>query len=208
MLIKKFFLIILLIDIALLSSNCKKKSSLDPQGKKTYENIFEAVISGDCEAVNEFLSYVEVDIKDNMGQTPLHDAAAYGQFEVAKLLIDKGANVNTTNKMGGTPIGACTMGRGRFLDVAELLIEHGAQINVRDKNGPTALHKSVINGQPKMIELLLENGADPTIKSNGQTPLDLAEVLTKTDFRRGSSMYKRRDKFEECRKILQEFSSK
>src|SRR5882762_6488923 len=42
--------------------------------------------------------------QDNGGSTPLHHAAGFGTVATLKLLLDKGANVNATNRMGSTPL--------------------------------------------------------------------------------------------------------
>lgn len=48
-------------------------------------------------------------------------------------------------------------------------------INHRDTNGNTILHHASMNGNDRIVELLLDNGADESIKNNeGKTPSDLA----------------------------------
>lgn len=45
----------------------------------------------------------EVDCKDSHGDTPLHYAVRLGRIEIAKLLIEKGANVHCKGRWGKTP---------------------------------------------------------------------------------------------------------
>jgi len=69
------------------------------------------------------------------GATPLHMAVLSDQREVARFLIDKGANINASAKdeYGGTPLHwAAVLGR---VEMARQLIDAGANVNVRDKNG-------------------------------------------------------------------------
>lgn len=89
---------------------------------------------------------------------------SYVHTAIAKLLIEKGANVNRTNKDNYTPlIQAADNGKkliciasgvrwfsyhfftGRT-DLAELLIEKGAVLNFANKDGVTALMYSSRNG--------------------------------------------------------------
>lgn len=60
------------------------------------------------------------------------------------------------------PISACVGGNA---DVAELLLRCGAEIDARDRDGKTALMIAVINGQQKLVELLLEKRADLNVKN-------------------------------------------
>jgi ankyrin repeat protein len=62
---------------------------------------------------------------DNIDCTPLHLASMYGHFEIARLLIVHGANVNASDKCSHTPLDLAT-----FLERAEivrLLVEHGVE---------------------------------------------------------------------------------
>lgn len=68
---------------------------------------------------------------------------------------------------------------GGSLDVAELLLARGAEIEMQHYLGTTALHLAAAHGQPDMVALLLERGADPHRRGRkfdrqGQTPRDLA----------------------------------
>ena len=58
------------------------------------------------------------------GRTPLHWAASYNSLDVARLLIDRGAEVDARDEDGRTPLHYAA--RPSCLDVARLLIEHGA----------------------------------------------------------------------------------
>eukprot|EP00966_Prymnesium_polylepis_P055652 1287293-Prymnesium_polylepis.1 len=56
--------------------------------------------------------------------TPLSEAACGGQLEVCRLLLKHGADVNTQNEQGRSPLW-----RAAFMDrrdCVELLLEHGA----------------------------------------------------------------------------------
>ncbi|MCY1019326.1 ankyrin repeat domain-containing protein [Pyxidicoccus sp. MSG2] len=46
-----------------------------------------------------------VDARDNGGGTPLHSAASYGYAPITELLLARGAEVNTLDKLGRTPLG-------------------------------------------------------------------------------------------------------
>lgn len=63
----------------------------------------------------------------NAGWTCLHIATAYGIQPIVERLVKAGANVNTTNSFGYSPLlEACHRG---FTSIAKILIEHGASLS-------------------------------------------------------------------------------
>lgn len=76
---------------------------------------------------------VQVDPKDNEGKTPLNCAAGNGYYDVCKVLIKHGADVNTHDQMGMTPyINAVWNHKEK---VARLLFDHNCSLrNVEDCN--------------------------------------------------------------------------
>ena len=57
------------------------------------------------------------------------------------------------------------------MDVARVLIEAGADVNKQGEHGRTALHMAAAWGHADTVQLLLENGANPTIVDEaGMTP--------------------------------------
>ncbi len=93
--------------------------------------------------------------------------------EIVRLLLDAGAMVDLADDRGFTPL-HCAAGHGRVndraKDIAATLLAAGADPNARshDPYGYTPLHEV---STAAMVRLLLDAGADPSIRSNaGQTP--------------------------------------
>ena len=87
------------------------------------------------------------------GETPLHRAVKYGQSEVVKSLISKGADVNVKNTNGDTPV-QILAGNFKveskypqnFVEVAKLFIENGTlDINSKNSDGETFLYSMIVN---------------------------------------------------------------
>jgi ankyrin repeat protein len=103
---------------------------------------------------------------------------------VAKLLIEKGADVNAKDKYDIPPLHKA-LEKG-LVDIAKLLIDKGADINAKCKHDRTSLHFAAYNGLKDMVELLLAKGADTTVRTTDGdcyncTPLDWAKVQNKTE---------------------------
>jgi ankyrin repeat protein len=107
-------------------------------------------------------------------------ATAMGCTEIARLLIDKGADVRKKYKNGSTPLMiAAYTGR---TEIAGLLIGKGTDIEAANEAGWTALMYSIIGKETELMRQLLDGGADISVRNNsGQTALDLSEIHNRPD---------------------------
>jgi ankyrin repeat protein len=103
-------------------------------------------------------------------ESPLMLAAINNQLQLAKVLIERGADVN---KAGWTPLHyAATKGHR---DMMRLLMDHEAYIDSESENGTTPLMMAAYYASPLTVKLLLEEGADPTLVNNANvSALDMA----------------------------------
>lgn len=136
-------------------------------------------------------------------ETPLHWAASSDDVEVARALIDGGADLEVTGASigGGTPLDNA-IGYGCW-QVARLLVERGARVEglgdaaalgmfsrvdeLRTASPPSqqeltdALWAACHGGQRRMADYLLSLGAElngtPSWCDSGSTPLDAADSL-------------------------------
>ncbi|MDQ2711825.1 MAG: ankyrin repeat domain-containing protein [Acidobacteriota bacterium] len=140
-------------------------------------DVFTKCAAGHTEAV---LEEIDADPKllesrSSDGWTPLHLAAFFGHPELAKALLNRGANVDarSTNAMKNTPLHAAAAGRN--VNVIRLLLENGADVDAIQHGGWTGLHSAAQTGDREMAEVLLTGGADVAARAdNNQCALDLA----------------------------------
>lgn len=90
-------------------------------------------------------------------ETPLF-VAAQKNYEVAKLLIDHGADVNGRGEYGMTVL--MNAAKEGNLDIVKALVENGADINARDESGNTAFMVAASNNRLDIINYLHDQGAD------------------------------------------------
>lgn len=104
------------------------------------------------------------DLAQKFRYTPLHSAAWRGHAEVTLLLLEKGAEVNSTGIDGGTPL-IFAVGGGH-LDVTKVLLEKGAKVDLPGGNGETPVHLAAARGHREIYKLLLVKGAKLQILKN------------------------------------------
>ncbi|KAI0297331.1 hypothetical protein BC826DRAFT_951623 [Russula brevipes] len=147
--------------------------------------LYYAVLCGFTELARHLIVAHQEDVNAKCGTqgTPLHAASSEGHLDAVRVLLEHGANMNTTDKRKRTPLCSAhnadidippnspefllhvASSRGQA-EVVGLLLQHNADVNARDISKWTPLHWASINGHPKVVRLLLEYGAD----ANAQTP--------------------------------------
>ncbi len=121
-----------------------------------FSSIHSAAMSGDIQAVKEFLSAgTDVNAKTEFGGTPLHYAVSK---EIIELLIANGADVNAKGLDDYTLLHYAA--RSGDVETAELLISNGADVNVKVGTGfiDTPLDVAEYNGQKEIADLLRKHG--------------------------------------------------
>ncbi len=111
---------------------------------------------------------------DNNGNAPLYSAARLGKIEIARMLIDAGADVNIQNEEEDTPLHIAT--RWCNIKTIKLLLDSGADVNIKNKKGWTPLHSTLaIEYLDKLTLLLSVPDIDLNVQdTEGWTPLHWA----------------------------------
>jgi ankyrin repeat protein len=121
-----------------------------------------------------------VDAPNKDHTTHLHSACYFGRLEVARELLDYGADANAQNIRGETPLHLVSRGQHDTheggVGVVQLLLERSANVNAQDKGCITPLHLACYYGRLEIAGALLYNGARLGVNTKdelGQTPLHL-----------------------------------
>jgi len=140
-------------------------------------SLFEAAAAGKFDIVAHHVSSNPHTLDDyaDDGFTALGLACYFGQFDVARYLVLKGASVNLQSNNGFNVFPIHSAAAGNYTEIARILIENGAKVNVVQQAGATPLHSAAQNGNLELIILLLESGAEVfTRMEGGKLPADLA----------------------------------
>lgn len=158
-------------------------------------------------------------------ETPLAVACSLSDLNLVNLLVKAGADVNHRNFAGNTPIMKALTGEtANDLAIVRLLIAHkadlsggkqytplmmacrgqfamveailaaGADVNEVSGQG-TALHIAIVEKKPKLVEVLINHGADPTIRTppTAQYPhLSALELANKVKDRKTLSILEKK----------------
>ncbi|XP_071085279.1 uncharacterized protein [Haliotis cracherodii] len=122
-----------------------------------------AAAAGHLEVVNLLSNHISIERESNGGVTPLFVAAENGHMKVFKLLLEKGAAMNTQIK---SRIVSLTNPRNE----GRALVK---QLNVSDE-GFTPLHVASYEGQYDIVNLLITEGADVNLKAELGPPVAFA----------------------------------
>ncbi len=146
--------------------------SVLPAGAEQTDALFAAIRNGDTAYVKAHLTKPELEARDQRGATPLMHAAAFGNLDTFKLLLDAGSDVNARNNMDATAL----LWASQDVERARLLLGRGAEVKIASKQGRTPLMVAAMRpGGSAIVEVMLAKGADVQAKDRlGATALSLA----------------------------------
>ncbi|XP_011351624.1 E3 ubiquitin-protein ligase HECTD1 isoform X2 [Ooceraea biroi] len=113
---------------------------LDSAAEKSHRQLIDCIRSKDTDALIEAIDSggIDVNFMDDVGQTLLNWASAFGTQEMVEFLCDRGADVNKGQRSSSLHYAAC-FGRPA---IAKVLLRHGANPDLRDEDGKTPLDKA------------------------------------------------------------------
>eukprot|EP00929_Paragymnodinium_shiwhaense_P073863 TRINITY_DN37746_c0_g1_i1.p1 TRINITY_DN37746_c0_g1~~TRINITY_DN37746_c0_g1_i1.p1 ORF type:complete len:521 (-),score=158.47 TRINITY_DN37746_c0_g1_i1:78-1607(-) len=120
--------------------------------KQRVEELFDAVGDSEVDRVRRWIEEccrggseesfpmppLPIDLQDHQLNTPVSEAACYGESEIVELLLENGAHPNSQNDQGRTPIWRATY--NGHAEVVKLLLEKGGDPAIESKDGHPAGH--------------------------------------------------------------------
>jgi ankyrin repeat protein len=142
------------------------QSGMNPNAKneKGETALTYAIQYRDPKVIKVLLEKADVNMKDDLGNSPIHLAVAKKKEEIFDLLLEKNADVNVAGADGKTKnqtalYAAVLQDRE---DLVQKLIEKGADPNIADSEGAYPLSEAVVraDANPQIVKLILDGGAN------------------------------------------------
>jgi ankyrin repeat protein len=135
-------------------------------------------------AVDGYLAAgANVNEPDKHGATPLINAAQFGNLDLMRRLVERGALVNAADGLGNSALDYLVSGETYKNEAVAFLLAHGADVNRKNGQSQTPLVLASArlcdpgqgDRQAELLSLLLRAGADPNAEGpTGELPLHLA----------------------------------
>jgi ankyrin repeat protein len=151
-------------------------NALDPGGQHA---LYLALQDGSLKVAETLIAWPKTNVewRTAKDESPLMMAALKGQTDLVRKLIARGADVNKT---GWTALHyAATSGH---VAIIQMLLDEHAYIDAESPNKTTPLMMAAHYGTPQAVKLLLEAGADPTLRNElGLSAVDFAQRGNRRD---------------------------
>lgn len=178
--------LIILVSVVTLLVGCINQGE-EQQMKSQSNNLIQAVENNDIEKVKDILqdSSYPIDETNDKGATPLLIATHKNYIEVAKLLIDAGADINQQDHIQDSPyLYAGAQGKTEIL---KYMIEQAEPNHeVVNRYGGNALIPAAEKGHLDNVKVLLQDGKANIDHQNNYGYTALIEAVALTD---GSVIY-------------------
>ena len=132
----------------------------EESGKSLFEIALEA---GYSNIATTLLKSEEFDL-NLPAHNPLRITIALGYIELAKELLNLGANPNYRPEQISSSLLLCL--ENEYFDLAQLMVDKGAEVDIRNNKGWTPLIWTSIKGRKLAVDFLIKNGANINICNN------------------------------------------
>ncbi|CAJ1056089.1 ankyrin repeat%2C SAM and basic leucine zipper domain-containing protein 1 [Xyrichtys novacula] len=159
-------------------SSKKILDAVVPQAEDNVSVLKRAISAGDIDTVEQLLDNgMDVETRLGFEWTPLMCAVNVANYDLAKLLLDRGASANFSKDNLTVLMASCKAraSEDKLARCVELLLSRNADPNMVDSSHLTCLMLAARDGYSKLINLLVSHGAEINAQDKyGYTALSMA----------------------------------
>ncbi len=154
----------------------KHNANVNHLDRSSMAAIHKAVIHDRPECVEALMDGKADPNVSYLGDTPLSIASRHNRERICQILLNyKETNVNHRNDQGGSPLHFACAALVDSPTCVEMLIRYGAKVNLQDNKLNTPAMVCAFFNKPKILQLLIREGADLTPRNNeGKDAYDVA----------------------------------
>ncbi|XP_008276228.1 ankyrin repeat, SAM and basic leucine zipper domain-containing protein 1 [Stegastes partitus] len=160
------------------SSGIEERDAPVPHATGSVSMLKQAISKGDIATVEQLLDNgMDVETRVGFEWTPLMAAVSVANYDLAKLLLDRGASASFSKDHFTVLMASCTASASedKIARCVELLLSRNADPNMVDRSQMTCLILAARDGYSKIINILVSHRADINAQdSNGYTALSVA----------------------------------
>ncbi|XP_028398324.1 uncharacterized protein LOC114521948 [Dendronephthya gigantea] len=125
------------------------------------------------------LNGADINCMDPTRQTIFHEVSRSWNTDVAKFLVDQGANVNHQDMYGRSPLHVAAA--VDYASMVEFILQHGGDVNIKTKGEEqTAIYYAAKNDAIKSLQMLLGYGGNIDARDyRNRTPLQVAAEMNR-----------------------------
>lgn len=152
-----------------LESLAQKRPDLKVLGTENLNAIIRYAAIGDIAGVQRVLKRDPsmIGVRDGQGYSVLHAAVGSRSYDMVKLCVDAGAEIDALDSKNRTPLGIAASYHNMDFRIAFLLLSSGANANHADVDGNTVLHHASYSSA-QLVGLLLNTGSDLEAKNDAR----------------------------------------
>ncbi|MBA3632903.1 MAG: ankyrin repeat domain-containing protein [Acidobacteria bacterium] len=150
------------------------QAGINPNAKneKGETALTAAIETGEPKTIRLLLDTADINMRDDLGNSPLHLALKKNEMDVFESLLEKNADVNVPGKgerANNQSVLYVAVYRNDE-DLVKKLLERGANPNLADSDGALPLSEAVLGSDvnPEIVKMLLDKGANPDIQEKNK----------------------------------------
>jgi ankyrin repeat protein len=124
---------------------------------KSKNNLLQEAIAANSLKIGKALieKKINVNFQDKNGQTSLHYAAAYSNYNLAVLILENGGDLSVKDKYGNNSVWTAIFNaKGEYYDIVSLFLKNGGDVLNKNNNNKSPLDFALQINDTALLDLI------------------------------------------------------